>query len=97
LQCKADLGACDKQIDLLLDMRLNEQISEPEYVSKKHILVNRKADLRGKIAAFEQNQQNRLEPAIQFVLEAKQAVFLLSEGKPEQKHDFPKKSVRTLK
>ena len=82
---------CEKQIDLLLDMRLNEQISEPEYLSKKSILVNRKADLRGKIAAFEQNQRNRLEPAIRFILEAKQATFLLSEGKPEGKRDFLKK------
>ena len=72
-------------------MRLNEQISEPEYLSKKSILVNRKADLRGKIAAFEQNQRNRLEPAIRFILEAKQATFLLSEGKPEGKRDFLKK------
>ena len=31
------------------------------------------------------------EPAIQFVLETKQATILLSEGKPEQKRDFLKK------
>lgn len=40
-QLKVDLTTCEKQIDLLLDMRLNEQVSEPEYVSKKHLLVNR--------------------------------------------------------
>ena len=88
---KADLGACEKQIDLLLDMRLNEQISEPEYVSKKHALVNQKAELRGTLEAFEHNRQNRFEPAIQFVLEAKQSTILLSQGKPEQKRDFLKK------
>ena len=52
-QLKIDLATCDKQIDLLLDMRLNEQISEPEYVSKKYVLLNRKAELRGTLEAFE--------------------------------------------
>jgi hypothetical protein len=88
---KTDLEMCEKQIDLLLDMRLNEQISEPEYVSKKHVLVNRKAELKGKLEAFEQNRKNRFEPAIRFVLAAKDATSLLAEGKPEQKRDFLKK------
>jgi superfamily II helicase len=80
-----------KQTDLLLDMRLNEQISEPEYVSKKHVLVNRKAELKGKLEAFEQNRKNRFEPAIRFVLEAKDATILLAEGNSEKKRDFLKK------
>jgi hypothetical protein len=90
-QCNAELATCEKQIDLLLDMRLDEQISEPEYVSKKHILVNWKAELRGKLEAFERNRANRFEPAIQFVSEAKQATFLLAEGNREKKRDFLKK------
>ncbi len=88
---KADLATCEKQIDLLLDMRLNEQISETEYVSKKHALVNQKAELKGKLEAFEHNRQNRFEPAIQFVLEAKQATFMLAEGNREKNRDFLKK------
>ncbi len=88
---KADLTTCEKQIDLLLDMRLNEQISETEYVSKKHVLVNQKAELRGKMEAFERNRRNRFEPAIQFVLEAKQATILLAEGNQEKNRDFLKK------
>ena len=39
-QLQADLATCEKRLDLLLDMRLSEQISETEYVSKKHVLVN---------------------------------------------------------
>ena len=35
--------------------------------------------------------QNRFEPAIQFVLEAKQATFLLAEGNHEKNRDFLKK------
>jgi hypothetical protein len=88
---KDDVLTCEKQTDLLLDMRLNEQISEQEYISKKCVLVNQKAELRGKLEAFEQNRQNRFEPATRFILEAKQATFLLAEGNSEQKRDFLKK------
>ena len=91
LRCKDDITTCEKQIDLLLDMRLNEQIGESEYVSKKHVLVNQKAELKGKLEAFERNRQNRFEPAIRFILEAKDATILLSTGKPEQKRDYLKK------
>ena len=44
---KAALTACEKQLDMLLEMRLSEQIGEQEYVSKKHVLHNRKSELRG--------------------------------------------------
>jgi hypothetical protein len=62
-----------------------------EYVSKKHALVNRKAELKGKLEAFEHNRENRFEPAIRFVLEAKDATVLLAEGNSERKRDFLKK------
>ena len=88
---KADIADCEKQTDLLLDMRLNEQISETEYVSKKQILVNRKAELRGKLEALEDNRSKRFEPAIAFVKALKNTSFLLAEGKPEEKRDFLKK------
>ncbi|HEY4246716.1 MAG TPA: recombinase family protein [Lacunisphaera sp.] len=88
---KIDIAACESKMDLLLDMRLSEQINEPEYVSKKHILVNRKAELRGKLESFEHNRQNRFEPAIRFVLEAKHGATLPIEGNPEKKRDFLKK------
>ncbi len=87
----AELATCEKQTDMLLDLRLNEQVSEAEYVAKKCALVNHKAELKGKLEAFEANRQNRFEPAIQFVLEAKQATFLLAGGDPEKKRDFLKK------
>ena len=78
---KADLEKCEKQTDRLLDMRLNEQINEQDYVSKKHGVVNRKAELKGKMDGFARNSANRFEPAIQFVLAVKHTVFLLAEGK----------------
>jgi hypothetical protein len=60
---KADLETCEKQTDLLLDMRLNEQIGESEYISKKCVLVNQKAELKGKLEAFEHNCKRRLKSA----------------------------------
>ena len=92
---KAALTACEKQLDMLLEMRLSEQIGEQEYVSKKHVLHNRKAELRGKLEGFEANRRNRFEPASRFVLEAKHGAKLLDDGKPEEKRDFLKKIGRT--
>jgi DNA invertase Pin-like site-specific DNA recombinase len=88
---KQELTTCENQIDRLLDMRLNEQISEAEYISKKCVLVNQKAELKGKLEAFERNRHNRFEPAIKFILDAKMGTFLLAEGNSEQKRDFLKK------
>ena len=47
--------------------------------------------MRGKLEVFEHNRTNRFEPAIQFVLKAKQATFLLAEGNHEKNRDFLKK------
>jgi hypothetical protein len=87
----AALCDCLLQMDMLLDMRLNEQISESEYVSKKHLLLNRKAELKGKLEAFEHNRKNRFEPAIAFISEAKNAAFLMGEQNREKKRYFLKK------
>jgi hypothetical protein len=64
---------------------------QPEYISKKCVFVNQKAELKGKLEAFEHNRQNRFEPAIRFILEAKQATILLAEGNQEKNRDFLKK------
>jgi hypothetical protein len=78
-------------------MRFNEQIAEAEYISKKCALVNQKAELKGKLEAFEHKRQNGFEPAKRFILDAKMGTILLAEGNSEQKHDFLKKSVRTFR
>jgi hypothetical protein len=72
-------------------MRLNEQITEAEYVSKKHGLVNRQAELKGKLTELERSRNERFEPDTRFVLDAKQAVILLADGNPDKKRDFLKK------
>ena len=94
---QTDLAKCEKQIDLLLDLRLSEAVGEAEYVSKKATLINRKAELRGKLESFAQNSRNRFEPVTRFVLEARNASILIAEGKPEEKRDFLKKIGSNLK
>ena len=91
-QLQADLAACGRQADRLLDMRLGDQITEQEYLAKKHALVNRKAELKGKLEAFKRNRKNRFEPVIASVSEAKNATFLLAEENGGGKTGFPPKS-----
>ncbi len=69
-----------------------EAFSEPEYISKKCVLISQKGELQGKLELFEANRRNRFEPAIQFVLEAKHGAILLAEGNPEKNRDFLKKA-----
>ena len=97
LRIQAEITTCEKQTDLLLDMPLNEQISETEYISKKCVLVNQKAELKGKLEAFEHNRQNRFEPAIAFIKEAKQATFCSPKEIQNRNAIFSKKSVRTFR
>lgn len=66
-------------------------ISETEYVSKKHALVNEKAELKGKLEAFEQARANRFEPSLAFVNEAKNAAFLLVQKDRDKNRDFLRK------
>jgi hypothetical protein len=61
---KAGLSQCDKKLALLLDMRLNSLIEEAEYVSKKQLLVNHKADFKASLTAFEVDQENRFELSV---------------------------------
>ena len=49
------------------------------FQSSWQTLVNRKAEIRGKLEAFETNRLNRFEPAIRFVLEAKHGANLLAD------------------
>jgi hypothetical protein len=58
-------------------------------------LVEEKQELKDKITALEASQGDWFEPAIRFVKDAKQAVFVAENGTEEEKRDFLKKSVRT--
>jgi site-specific DNA recombinase len=88
---RLDLTACEAKLDALLDMALNKAIAEEEYLPKKHILLNRKAELREKIAAAERQGTNRFEPMIRFVKASKYGFFQTKSQNLEAKRDFLKK------
>ena len=94
---QAALAACDKQLDVLLDMRLAEELTAAEYAAKRLGLVNQKTELKEKIASFEANRRDRFEPATRFILEAKYGAKLASEGSAEEKRDFLRKVGSNLK
>ena len=72
---KAELSDCEAKLDMLLDMFLNTTISHTEQASKKHVLLNQKVAIREKLTGLEGGRAKRFEPLVEFIYEAKQAVF----------------------
>ena len=68
----------DKQLDDLLDMRLESAISTEEYLAKKNKLVSRKVEIDQEIKDVEHHNSNWLEPMRDMVIRSKEAKKLLS-------------------
>ncbi|HTI68352.1 MAG TPA: recombinase family protein [Candidatus Limnocylindria bacterium] len=85
-----------RQLDGLLDMRLNRAISQAEYDQKKERLLNQKVELREKLTALQRKATEALEPVICFINEAKHGVFLAQEKNPIKCRDFLKKHGSNL-
>ena len=88
---KMELARCDTKLDTLLDLMLNQAISQDEYRPKKETLLKEKASLREKITALEQGAVKRFEPAIRFVKSLTQGHLESSESTSEQNRDRLKK------
>ncbi len=88
---KADLAACEKKLDTLLDLMLGRAIAQEEYTTKKQMLLGEKTAIREKLAKLESDTTNRFEPAEEFISGLKRATFLASQGTVEEKRDFLKK------
>ncbi len=86
-----ELVGVEDKLNTLLDMVLDNQISQEEYANKKHKLINRKKELRENLTAFERKSDNRFEPLTRFIKEANQAENISLRGNPEQCRDFLKK------
>jgi len=93
---KSALSDCDAKLDALLDMILDKTISQAEYQSKKETLLNQKADIREKLVALDDQRAGRFEPVVEFLKEAKQAVFLTEQKNPDACRDFLKKNGSNL-
>ena len=82
LKCK--LAQNEMKLQKLLDVYLDEALTQKEYAAKKEKLMDVRVSLREKITDFEQRGVSWLEPAREFVLSLNQAANLLSEN------DYPK-------
>ena len=77
---KAKLAQIETRLQKLLDVYLDNALTQQEYAAKKEKLVSEKVRLQEKITDFEQKGLSWLEPAREFVLSLNQAANLLSEN-----------------
>ena len=81
---KGQLAQIEVNLQKLLDVYLDNTLTQQEYAAKKEKLVVEKVRLQEKITDFEQKGVSWLEPAREFVLSLNQAENLLAEN------DYPK-------
>ena len=76
----------DKQLDDLLDLRLESAVSTEEYLAKKNKLVSRKVEIGQEIKNAEQNRSHWLEPMREMIVRSREAKKLLT---TENHSEFP--------
>ena len=74
---KSQLLQVEAKLQKLLDVYLEDALTQKEYAAKKDILISQKVALNEKITDFEQKGLSWLEPAREFVLSLNQATNLL--------------------
>lgn len=58
---KKEYEACDKKLDTLLNMRINGELSESEFITKKDELIKEKARLKANLDACESNSTHWID------------------------------------
>ena len=86
-----ELVDLETKLDRLLDLQLDGNLSQMEYVAKKQKLMLAKKDLEEKISAFGTKSKNRFELMINFIKEANQAENIAQQENPVAGRDFLKK------
>ena len=84
INLKTQLVAVEMKLQKLLDVYLDDALTQKEYAVKKDTLISQKVALNEKITDFETKGLSWLEPAREFVLSLNQAKNLLTEN------DYPK-------
>ena len=74
---KEKLLQVETKLQKLLDVYLEDALTQKEYAAKKDILISQKVVLNEKITDFEQKGVSWLEPAREFVLSLNQAANLI--------------------
>ncbi len=90
-KARNELVEIETKLDRLLDLQLDDNLSQAEYTAKKHKLILAKKDLEEIISAFGRKSNNRFELAIAFLKEANQAEKYAQQENPERIRDFLKK------
>ena len=90
-KAKRELVKTETKLDRLLDLQLNDSLSQTEYTTKKYKLILAKKDLEEKITAFGRKSNNRFELAIAFLKDPNQAEKYAQQENPERIRDFLKK------
>ena len=88
---KSQIKELENKLDILLDTHLEETITKEEYTAKKQKILNQKIEISEKLKDFEQKGDYWLEPAKNFILEAKQAQIVASQKNFDEKRNFLKK------
>ena len=88
---RGQISGLDDKLDVLLDTHLAGTIDRDEYTAKKQKIINRKIEISEDLKDFERNGNHWLEPAKQFILEAKQAGIIALQENLFSKKDFLKK------
>jgi len=70
---KEELKIVEEKLSRLLDAHIEALIHREEYITKKEVLLNQKTSLSEKIRDFEDNGNDRLERAKEFILSSCQA------------------------
>jgi len=74
---KTQLSQIEAKLQKLLDVYLEDALTQKEYAAKKDILISQKVELNEKITGFEQKGLSWLEPAREFVKSLNQAAKLI--------------------
>ncbi|MEK7193225.1 MAG: recombinase family protein [Patescibacteria group bacterium] len=77
INLKSHLSQIETKLQKLLDVYLDDALTQKEYAAKKDVLISQKVELNEKITGFEQKGVSWLEPAREFIKSLNQAANLV--------------------
>lgn len=83
-----ELENIEKKISRLLDLRIDDVITEKEYISKKDELTKQKLQLKDKVGDSSQTSENWLERVEEFLHACNLAAFVFENGNEEEKRNL---------
>jgi len=90
INLKEQLSQIEAKLQKLLDVYLEDALTQKEYAAKKNMFVSQKVALNEKITDFEQKGLSWLEQAREFILSLNQATKLIEENNLSEMTTFLK-------